>query len=247
MKIHVQGADLRGRFQLRDALLDALAERYRSARRVYFSASFEQERRHRADCFMITADELLDWMLEDTEILERNLHADPARDGLLSRALAVLEEERPLNGEPFADDEIRYLRGLNLSTLRPGVVIDGPPPEEELHRHVRALHRALGRLFFYTAGKTEARVWDVSGGAAIDEAAGQIHSDLERGLHPGRGVQRGRAGPLPHPPGGEDHGPAARGGPRLPHRRRRRHRRKVQRVRALRSPDGLLAEVFDAL
>lgn len=182
MKIHVQGADLRGRFQLHDALVDALAERYRSAKRVYFSASFEQERRHRSDCFMITADELLDWMLEDTEILERNLHADPARDGLLSRALAVLEEERPLNGEPFAGDEIRYLRGLNLSTLRPGVVIDGPPPEEELHRHARALHRALGRLFFYTAGRTEARVWDVSGGAAIDEAAGQIHSDLERGF-----------------------------------------------------------------
>ena len=182
MKIHVQGAELRGRFQLRDATVDALAERYRSAKRVYFTASFEHERRHRADCFMITADEQLDWILEDTEILERNLHVDPARTDLLSRALAVLEEERPLHGEPFADDELQHLRGLNLSTLRPGMVIDGAPPEEELHRHVRNLHRALGRLFFYTAGKTEARVWDVSGGAAIAEAAGQIHSDLERGF-----------------------------------------------------------------
>ena len=182
MKIHVQGADLRGRFQLRDATVDVLAERYRSAKRVYFTASFEQERRHRADCFMITADEQLDWILEDIEILERNLHVDPARTDLLSRALVVLEEERPLHGESFADDELQHLRGLNLSTLRPGMVIDGAPPEEELHRHVRNLHRALGRLFFYTAGKTEARVWDVSGGAAIAEAAGQIHSDLERGF-----------------------------------------------------------------
>ena len=182
MKIHVQGADLSGRFQLRDATVDALAERYRSAKRVYFTASFEQERRHRADCFMITADKQLDWILEDIEILERNLHVDPARTDLLSRALAVLEEERPLHGESFADDELQHLRGLNLSTLRPGMVIDGAPPEEELHRHVRALHQALGRLFFYTAGKTEARVWDVSGGAAIAEAAGQIHSDLERGF-----------------------------------------------------------------
>ena len=182
MKIYVQGADLRGRFQLRDTTVDALAERYRSAKRVYFTASFEQERRHRADCFMITADELLDWMLEDTEILERNLHADPAHDGLLDRALAVLEEERPLNGEPFGDEDSQHLRGLNLSTLRPGVVIDGAPPEVELHGHIRDLHGALGRLFFYTAGKTEARVWDVSGAAAIAEAAGQIHSDLERGF-----------------------------------------------------------------
>ena len=182
MKIYVREAELRGRFQLRDATVDALAERYRSAKRVYFSASFEQERRHRADCFMITADEQLDWMLEDIEILERNLHADPARTDLLHRALAVLERERPLNEEPFAGDELQYLRGLNVSTLRPGVVIDGPPPEEDLHRQVRDLHQALGRLFFYTAGRTEARVWDVSGGAAIAEAAGQIHSDLERGF-----------------------------------------------------------------
>ena len=220
MNIHVQGAELRGRFQLRDATVDALAERYRSARRVYFSASFEQERRHRADCFMITADELLDWILDDTEILERNLHADPARTDLLQRALAVLEEERPLNGEPFSDDEVRYLRGLNLSTLKPGIVIDGPPPEEELHRHVSNLHPALGRLFFYTAGKTEARVWDVSGGAAIAEAAGQIHSDLERGFIRAEVFNVGRTRPLPHPPGGEKHGPAARGRPRLPYRRR---------------------------
>ena len=182
MKIYVQAEELRGQFQLRDPTVDALADRYRSASRVYFSARFEQEKRHRTDCFMITADEQLDWMLEDTEILEHNLYADPAHTDLLRRALAILEEERPLNGEPFVDDEMQHLRGLNLSTLKPGVVIDGTPPEEELHRHVRDLHQALGRLFFYTAGKTETRVWDVSVGAAIAEAAGQIHSDLERGF-----------------------------------------------------------------
>ena len=32
---------------------------------------------------MITANEQFDWMLEHTEILERNLHADPAHTGLL--------------------------------------------------------------------------------------------------------------------------------------------------------------------
>lgn len=182
MKIYVQADELRGRIQLRDATVDALADRDRSASRVYFSARFEQEKRHRTDCFMITADEQLNWMLEDTEILEHNLHADPAHTDLLRRALAILEEERPLNGEPFVDEEIQHLRGLNLSTLRPGVVIDGTPLEEELHRYVHHLHQALGRIFFYTAGKTETRVWDVGVGATVAEAAGQIHSDLERGF-----------------------------------------------------------------
>ena len=86
MKIFVQGADLRGRYQLADPALDALAERYRSARRTCFTADFDQEQRRRADCFLITAEEQLDWMLEDTEILERNLYGDPARAGLLPRS-----------------------------------------------------------------------------------------------------------------------------------------------------------------
>ena len=182
MKIFVQGADLRGHYQLADAALDALAERYRSSKCTYFSADFDQEQRRRADCFLITAEEQLDWMLDDTEILERNLYADPARTELLQRALAVIEEERPLNREPFTGEELKHLRGLNLATLKPGVVIEGTPPDDELQRHVRHLHQALGRIFFYTAAKNEARVWEALAGAAITTAAGQIHSDLERGF-----------------------------------------------------------------
>lgn len=182
MKIFVQGAELRGRYQLADAALDALAERYRSARRTCFSADFDREQRRRAECFLIGADELLDWMLEDTEILERNLYADPARTGLLQRALAALERERPLNRVPFTDEELSRLRALNLSTLKPGAVITGTPPGDELPRLVRRLHRELGRVFFYTAGKSEARVWEVAAGASVTAAAGRIHSDLERGF-----------------------------------------------------------------
>ena len=182
MKIFVQGADLRGHYELADTALDALAERYRSARRTCFVADFDQEQRHRADCFLITAAEQLDWMLEDTEILERNLYADPAHTDLLQRAIGVLEQERPLHHEAFAEEDLAHLRGLNLATLRPGAVISGTPPDHELQRHVRDLHRALGRIFFYTAAKSEARVWEVEAGAAVTTAAGQIHSDLERGF-----------------------------------------------------------------
>lgn len=182
MKIFLQGVELRGRIQLRDAAVDALSQRYRSEKRSYFIAEFHQERRYRADCFMITADEKIDWILEDTEILERNLYSDPTHTDLLQRALTVLEREILLNWEPFAEDDLQYLRGLNLSTLKPGLALTSVPSEEELHQYVWDLHRRIGRVFFYTAGKSETRVWDVKDGAFITEAAGQIHSDLERGF-----------------------------------------------------------------
>jgi len=47
---------------------------------------------------------------------------------------------------------------------------------------VRAAYDALGLLSFYTVGPKESRAWTVRRGAAAPEAAGKIHSDLERGF-----------------------------------------------------------------
>ena len=182
MKVFVHGPDLRGRYRLPDPVVDVLAQRYRSAKRTYFEADFDREQRRRAACYLVTAEVAFDWMLEDTEVLERNLYADPARTELVQRALTVLEQERMLNEEPFSSDDARYLRGLNVATLKPGAIVEGTPPDDELQELVRGLHGALGRVFFYTASKSEAHVWEVAAGAGIATAAGQIHSDLERGF-----------------------------------------------------------------
>ena len=182
MKIFVQGPELRGGYHLPDPAVDRLAAFYRSAKRTCFAVGFDQQQPRRADCFLISGEAALDWMLEDTEILERNLYTDPERTTLVQRALGVLEQERMLNAESFSPGDARFLRGLNLLTLKPGEVVEGTPADSQLQDHIRTLHRASGRLFFYTAGKTEARVWTVQGGACIAAAAGQIHSDLERGF-----------------------------------------------------------------
>lgn len=47
---------------------------------------------------------------------------------------------------------------------------------------VRAAYQALGLISFYTIGPKEAHAWTVRAGAAAPEAAGKIHSDLERGF-----------------------------------------------------------------
>lgn len=47
---------------------------------------------------------------------------------------------------------------------------------------VQAAYETLGLLSFYTVGPKESRAWTVRIGAAAPEAAGKIHSDLERGF-----------------------------------------------------------------
>ena len=54
--------------------------------------------------------------------------------------------------------------------------------EPGLERVVSAGYRALDLITFLTTGEDESRAWEVRRGATAPEAAGVVHSDLERGF-----------------------------------------------------------------
>ena len=54
--------------------------------------------------------------------------------------------------------------------------------ESGLDRLIRAGYRLLGLISFFTAGEKEARAWTIRQGTRAPQAAGEIHSDFERGF-----------------------------------------------------------------
>jgi len=54
--------------------------------------------------------------------------------------------------------------------------------ETGLARMILAGYELLGLITFFTAGPKEARAWTVHRGARAPEAAGEIHTDFERGF-----------------------------------------------------------------
>ena len=54
--------------------------------------------------------------------------------------------------------------------------------EPGLETVIRACYRALDLITFLTTGEDETRAWEVRSGATAPEAAGVIHSDLQRGF-----------------------------------------------------------------
>ena len=54
--------------------------------------------------------------------------------------------------------------------------------ESGLQRLTKAAYQLLGLLTFFTSGPTESRAWTVRKGALAPEAAGAIHSDMQRGF-----------------------------------------------------------------
>src|SRR5258707_743446 len=54
--------------------------------------------------------------------------------------------------------------------------------EPVLGRVIDAVYRLLDLITFFTTGDTESRAWEVRRGATAPEAAGVIHSDIQRGF-----------------------------------------------------------------
>jgi ribosome-binding ATPase YchF (GTP1/OBG family) len=54
--------------------------------------------------------------------------------------------------------------------------------EPALDRLIRATYELLGLCSFFTVGEDEVRAWTVPCGSPAQQAAGAIHSDLERGF-----------------------------------------------------------------
>jgi ribosome-binding ATPase len=77
----------------------------------------------------------------------------------LEAELAELSEE----------DAYEYLESLGL-------------PQLGTDRVIQVGYRLLNLVTFLTAGEDEVRAWTVTKGAKAPEAAGKIHSDIERGF-----------------------------------------------------------------
>ena len=54
--------------------------------------------------------------------------------------------------------------------------------ESGLDKLIKASYKLLGLMSFLTAGEPEVRAWTIKIGTKAPEAAGKIHSDIERGF-----------------------------------------------------------------
>ena len=79
---------------------------------------------------------------------------------------AQIEEELATLSDEEALD---YLKELGLE-------------QTGLARLIRASFDALGLLTFFTTGEMETRAWTIERGTRAPQAAGKIHTDIERGF-----------------------------------------------------------------
>ncbi|MDO5301244.1 MAG: redox-regulated ATPase YchF [Tissierellia bacterium] len=110
--------------------------------------------------------------VSEDEVLEGNDHAKAVEefaqqsgDETVIISAAIEEEISSLDAESKAE----FLEELGFSS-------------SGLDRLIQASYRLLGLISFLTTGEMESRAWTVKKGSLAPEAAGKIHSDIQRGF-----------------------------------------------------------------
>jgi len=109
-------------------------------------------------------------------VLEDGFHDNPKLEAV--RALATAEGAEVVPVCAAIEAEIGQLDEADRAAFLADLGLDEPG----LNRVIRAAYRLLGLLTFFTAGPKEVRAWTVHRGATAPQAAGEIHTDFERGF-----------------------------------------------------------------
>ncbi|MEW6686686.1 MAG: redox-regulated ATPase YchF [Candidatus Edwardsbacteria bacterium] len=104
--------------------------------------------------------------------------------------LNVSEEKQNLNGDKFfANERGLVLCGkleMELAQLteeeEKEFLVDLGMAEPALNRVIRASYELLGLITFFTYVHEELRAWTLKAGSSVLQAAGTIHTDMERGF-----------------------------------------------------------------
>jgi hypothetical protein len=103
---------------------------------------------------------------EETPAVRRVAELAKARG---ARAVAIAGSIEAEVAALAPEDRADYLRELGIG-------------ESGLVRLVRTAYDLLGLITFFTAGETESRAWTIREGTKAAQAAGKVHSDMERGF-----------------------------------------------------------------
>lgn len=173
-----------GKHNVKDPRLDEVDKITKSKKKTYVQIETVAEELYpEADAIMAPQEFLADLILRDMEFVETRLgrSVEEAEKALLAKLKAALEKEELIFKVALSDEEKKMISGYSLLTSRPVVILT----KDELEHPDNALGRVLreaGFISFFTIGEKETRAWLIARGTTAWEAAGAVHSDMQKGF-----------------------------------------------------------------
>jgi hypothetical protein len=174
----------RGKHNLKDPRLDAADKLVEAKKKTYAQVDVvAEDELVDADAVLTNADGLLELTFKDLDFIETRLGRGPAADeqAALLKLKAQLEADKTVLTAGLSAEELGPLAIHAFVSKRPIIVAT---PEEVAAPEtlmVRAFQES-GYISFLTVGGKENRAWPIPAGLTAWEAAGTIHTDIQKGF-----------------------------------------------------------------
>ncbi|MFH0763166.1 MAG: DUF933 domain-containing protein [Candidatus Omnitrophota bacterium] len=173
-----------GKHNVRDPRLDAIHKITNSKKKTCIQVELTaEENLLDADAILVLNDSQADLILKDLEFIQTRLERsqDAQEKNLLEKLNSVLEKEEFIFNAGLSEEDKAAISGYGLLTDKPVIAA----AKDELQDIGSLLLRAVkesGFISFFTTGEKESRAWLIKKGTNARQAAGAIHSDIERGF-----------------------------------------------------------------
>ena len=136
-----------------------------------------------ADAILATEATRADLILKDLEFVETRLGRDPqpAERAVLEKLKGLLESEQFILRAGLAPEELQAVAAHSFYTNKPITVATVADLQNTDALLLRAFAEA-GYISFLTVGGKENRAWAIRKGASAWDAAGAIHTDIQKGF-----------------------------------------------------------------
>lgn len=172
------------RHNLRDPRLDQADQLVEAKKKTYAQVDVVgEEETLTADAILTSRPALGDLLTKDLDFVEARLGRDPgaAEKAVLEKLAEALVSELTVLQQGLAPDELQAIAAHNFHTNKPVVVAEEAELDEPATLLLRA-YQASGWISFFTVGGKENRAWPIRAGTTAWEAAGTIHTDIQKGF-----------------------------------------------------------------
>jgi len=173
-----------GKHNLKEPRLEEANRLVKADKLVYAQAEVvDQSQLVDADAILASQDGRLELILMDLEFVETRLGRNPseAERTVLERIKAALERDELASSISLSPDDANVIAGHALVTAKPITIASPEDLDQPETLLLRCVHNA-GYMFFLTVGGKENRSWIIRKGLTAWEAAGAIHTDIQKGF-----------------------------------------------------------------
>lgn len=173
-----------GRHNVKDPRLDQADKLVEAQKKTYAQVEVVEEKEMlTCDAILTNRAALSDLLMKDLEFVETRLGRDAgeAERAVLNKLAEALISEKPVGMAGLTTEELQTISAHNFHSNKPVIAAEPAELAAPDALFVRVFKES-GYISFLTVGGKENRAWPIRAGATAWEAAGTIHTDIQKGF-----------------------------------------------------------------